>query len=242
MGNDQVAATTMNVDLVAEVLQGHRRALDVPAGTTLTPGAGPEGLAGCAPLPENKVERISFPGISRIGAPLPGHLDHGLTRKPAQTAVVSNTVDSKVHISIAAIGMPLGFELADKLDDPWNGLTCPGKDVRGVDIERGEIRFEERGFLSGEPIPGRVELAGPPNDVIVDIGHVLHVAHLDRLRAQGPHQNVERDVGERVAEMGGVIGRDAADVDANRAVAALERLHRPSFSVVQPHRLTVIEG
>src|SRR4051812_26206384 len=54
----QVVATAMDVDLRAQLLEVHRRALDMPARSAITPRAGPERLAGLGRFPERKIGRI----------------------------------------------------------------------------------------------------------------------------------------------------------------------------------------
>ena len=57
----QVRAAAVDLEVQAEQLLGHRRALDVPAGTAATPGRIPGGvLAGLLRLPQREVERIAL--------------------------------------------------------------------------------------------------------------------------------------------------------------------------------------
>src|SRR5438309_5065516 len=73
----KVHASTVNVDLRSQVAHGHRAALDMPAGTTWSPGTGPRGFAGCLSLPEHKIQRISFTRIFRKVPALVGNGQHG---------------------------------------------------------------------------------------------------------------------------------------------------------------------
>jgi hypothetical protein len=61
-------------------------------------------------------------------------------------------------------------------------------------------------------------------DVVVDVGHILHVGHLMAQVLQVTDENVEAGIGECVAQVGRIVRGDAADVDANVAVFRLERL------------------
>src|SRR3990172_7897004 len=58
MGEDQVLAPAVDVDLLAQVLEGHGRALDVPAGAARPPGAVPGGLARLGRFPEGEVAGV----------------------------------------------------------------------------------------------------------------------------------------------------------------------------------------
>src|SRR6185312_2823199 len=59
MREQQVRAATVNVEAYAEGLLGHRRALDVPPGTTVAPRRGPPCvLVGLARLPQGKIEWV----------------------------------------------------------------------------------------------------------------------------------------------------------------------------------------
>ena len=55
---DQVLAAAVDVDLLAQILFGHDRALDVPAGPAFSPGGAPEGLAFLFRLPEHEIQRV----------------------------------------------------------------------------------------------------------------------------------------------------------------------------------------
>jgi hypothetical protein len=60
VGEDEVEAAAVQVDLLAEVPQRHRRALNVPARPAGAPGAIPGGLARLRALPEREVHRVLF--------------------------------------------------------------------------------------------------------------------------------------------------------------------------------------
>ena len=53
---------------------------------------------------------------------------------------------------------------------------------------------------------------GPLNDLVVHVGEILHVIHLVAQVFQIPAQNVEGNVTQGVANVGGGIGSDPADV------------------------------
>ncbi len=57
---DQVLAAPVQVERLAQVLDGHGRALDVPAGPTRSPRARPRRLAGLGALPEGEVPRVAL--------------------------------------------------------------------------------------------------------------------------------------------------------------------------------------
>ena len=61
---------------------------------------------------------------------------------------------------------------------------------------------------------------GPLQQRVVDVGDVLDVGDLVAGVAPGAVEQVERDVGGRVAEVGGVVRGDAADVEPRRPVGA----------------------
>src|SRR5690242_6602719 len=58
MREDQIGAATVNVNLVAERLTRHRRALDMPAGPPFAPWTLPPWLARFGGLPEGEVARV----------------------------------------------------------------------------------------------------------------------------------------------------------------------------------------
>ena len=61
VGEQQVAAAAVDLDLEPEHFLGHRRALDVPARPPRSPGRVPGGvLALLQPLPEREIERIAL--------------------------------------------------------------------------------------------------------------------------------------------------------------------------------------
>ena len=58
---DVVHATGMEVDLPPEIARDHRRALDVPAGEAVAPGAGPlEHAARLSGLPQGEVALVAL--------------------------------------------------------------------------------------------------------------------------------------------------------------------------------------
>src|SRR5947209_20477199 len=66
MGEDQVGPAAVDVELVAEGLAGHGRALDVPPGPVAAPRAGPRRLTLFGAFPQGEVARIAFAGLELL--------------------------------------------------------------------------------------------------------------------------------------------------------------------------------
>ena len=95
----------------------------------------------------------------------------------------------------------------------------------------------ELGHLArGEVQVVHAQLTGLAQDVVIDVGHVAHAARLVAGVAQPTLEDVEGQVHEGVAEVGRVVGRDAAAVERDERT----RLHledAASSSVVEAHQL-----
>ena len=69
-------------------------------------------------------------------------------------------------------------------------------------------------IAQGAPVV--VDLSGLAQNVVVDVGHILDITDLVSQELQVADEDVKAGVGEQVAKVGRVVGRDAADVDADR--------------------------
>ena len=94
----------------------------------------------------------------------------------------------------------------------------------------------EAGHLGlGEVEVGHAELAGLGQDRVVDVGDVAHHAHLVAELLEPADEEVVGEVRGGVAEVGGVVRRDAAHVHAHDR-AELERHDRALRGVVELDR------
>ncbi len=84
------------------------------------------------------------------------------------------------------------------------------------DVQRRHVALVAAGLVFAEGAPVYAVAARALEDRIVDVGHVLNVGDLMSQPAQGADEHVELDEGEGVAEVGGVVWRDAADVERDR--------------------------
>src|SRR5690606_7467083 len=88
----QIHAAAVDVEGVAEILAGHRRALDVPAGTTAAPRRGPRRgarlLLRLPALPEREVAGVTLATGVRVGGGL-----HVLDLLAGELSVVGEGTD-----------------------------------------------------------------------------------------------------------------------------------------------------
>jgi hypothetical protein len=117
VGKAQVDTAAVDVEGVAEVAPGHRRALQVPARPAVAVGGGPLGIVGLAELvalPEGEVTGVAF--AARVGVLGRGHV---VQRLPGERAVGWPGPDVEVDVTAIVgrgIRMALGDEGVDELD------------------------------------------------------------------------------------------------------------------------------
>ena len=96
-----------------------------------------------------------------------------------------------------------------------------------LDVGRGHAQASHVGRhgvgIEARNLGGRPPLGQPlANDLVVDIGDVVHIAHVKAARAQVAHDHVERNRSARVTNVAEIVHGHAADVDGD--LARLERL------------------
>ncbi len=210
----EVGAAALHVEAHAEVVEGDGHALDVPAGAALAErGAVPAGLALAGGHPQHRVERVLLAGALGVAAALGGEQPHGLGVEPGDPAEVRVGLHGEVDVAVELVG---GADVAQPLDEGDDaGYGFDGADVvlGREHAQRGHVLTEQGRLALGEGCPVLPVAYGPLQQRIVDVGDVLDVLNLPL--GVEPHalNEVERVVGRRVPHMGGVVGRDAADVD-----------------------------
>ena len=188
----------MDVERLAQVLGSHHRALGVPAGIALTPGAGPaHDVSRLGILPNSKVGRMSFLGV--YGQPRAALLFFDPPSR--QLAIVRPARHVEVDRTVGLVCMtPFEQDLGkgDLFDDvatrPWrNG----GPDhIEGIHV------LEVAAHVGLDDLHGLQAIRrSTPEDLVLafvgiigqvpDIGDVLNVANLVPEVAEIPHNRVE---------------------------------------------------
>ena len=125
---------------------------------------------------------------------------------------------------------------ADHLDDARDRLDRADVVLGREHAQRRHVLAEQLRLALGERHPVLAGRLRALEQRVVDVGDVLHVADVEPGVATDPLDDVEHQVRRGVAEVGGVVRRDAADVHAHDAVAAADLDQLTAGGVGHPRR------
>ena len=214
MGELQVGAAAVNVEMLAQVLAVHGRTFDVPAGTTRTPGGLPARLAGLGRFPQHEVERVALALL---------HFDPGaglqlLQVLARQLAVFGEAVHGKQHVAaVGHIGMAVFNQLLHHIDDFGNVLGGLGLDIGAGNVQGVKIPVHVGGQSLGQRITAFAVFGRPLDDLVVDIGDVAHEGQVKAQITQIAGDHVKGDEGAAMTDMTQVVNGDTTDVHADLA-------------------------
>ena len=211
MRENEVTAAAMEVKLLTEVFQRHRRTLDMPAWTAFAPGAVPARFTRLGCLPKGKVHRM-FLALIHINA---GTSLHILKLAAAQLAISGKFLHAVEHIPIIhSISIALVHELLHHGDNIGNGFADARINIGAFDIER--IHSLEIGInvAAGNVAPLYAFFIGGADNLVIHIREILDITHLVTLMCQIPADYIPGHKRTGIADMRMVVRRNAAAVDA----------------------------
>ena len=212
----QVLPAAVQVEALAQQVERHDHALGVPAGPARPPGRVPARLARLGLLPQGEVERRALVLVGLHPGPDLQRLERLLGQEPVPVDLGHLEVDPVGRL----VGHPLGHQVAHQRHHVLDVLRGV-RDVVRAQVAQRVHRLPPAGLeLGGHVGLGAPELGGPLDDVVVDVGDVGHVVHLQPVEAQVAPQDVEGQVGPTVADVGQVVDGRAADVHRHLALVA----------------------
>ncbi len=232
---DQVTASALHVETVAQMVQRDGGALDVPSRAAVTEVGVPRRLAGPFRLPQQWVEGILLAGAGRVSPALGEQFEHPFAGEGADETELLVAGDRVVDVSVEVVGSTGLEQLVDPLHHERDRLDRADVVTRRQDAERGHVLAEQCGLGSSELAPVLAGRDGAFEQRVVDVGDVLHVVHVVTGVQPDPLHEVERDVRRGVPEMCGVVGGDPADVQAGGR-AGLGGTKRAGRGVVENER------
>ena len=239
---DQVDAAAVDVEGLAQVLPGHGRALDVPAGAAGrgdAAGAVPGRLAGLRRLPQDEIHRVLLVGRD-VDAGTGLHLVEGTA---GELAVFGHRGHVEQDVVLGHIGMAARDQLLDQRLHLADMLGRARLHRGAQAAERVDVlvilALGQRGDLADRRVERQVGIVpgGARVDLVVDVGDVADVFDVVGAVdvAQEPEQHVEDDRRSGVADMGEIVDRRPAHIHAH--ICRVERTEfrlRPRQRVVKP--------
>ena len=228
----QVLAAAVQVESLAQQVERHDHALGVPPGPARPPRRRPSWARPPSPSSTGRSRGASASPRWPRPAPRPASDSSdccgpaGRTRRPGRPRGRRRRASRRPSP---------GHQLAHQRHHVARctavacGMSC------GRRSPSASIDSHQRGLeLGGHVGLGPPQLGGPLDDVVVDVGDVGHVVHLQPGEAQVAPQDVEGQVGPAVPDVGQVVDRRATDVHRHLALGAeLERADRARGGVVK---------
>ena len=209
MRKNQVRSAAVNVESFAEVVATHRRAFNVPTGTSRAPGRIPLRFAGFGVFPEHEVHGVALGGADfDAGARL-----HVVERPAGKFPVPFELTHGVIDIAVfGGVGEALLFK-------PRHDVEHLRNELGGMRLIRGIKTPQGAHILLHRLCEGRREFArrnaffrGAADDLVVHVRNVAHERYLKARRLKPTADDVKCDERAAVTDMAIVIDRNAADV------------------------------
>ena len=158
---DVVDAAGVDVEPLAEVFEGHRRALEVPAREALAPARRPlEGALFAGGLPQREVGRVALVVLDVARGPVAG--PEVVERVARELPVVLERPDLVVEVVVVgAVGVAGILEPLGEVEHLGDVLGRAREDVGGEDVDERLVGVE-RGLVCGRDLGRRLVLQARP--------------------------------------------------------------------------------
>ena len=246
MRKNEIDAAAMDVDgRLSQQAQRHRRAFEVPPGTTAAESKIPARLlnfsrgslpTGLRRLPQHEIARVVFVVVVRIDA---GACLQAVVIEPRKPAVLRKRRDLEIDGPFALVRVPVLLERPDELRHRVEVLLvgCTRALFDVFETKRARI-FEERVDPLIRVLAQRhPRLLRSGDRAVVDVGEVEDVTDLVILEmAKRPAKHIDGDERPKVADMAAGVDGEAAGVHADEIVLGRGELFLgASQRVVQAH-------
>jgi hypothetical protein len=223
----QIVPSPVDVYLVTQVQPGHCRTLYMPSRPPRSPGALPGGLPRLGRFPEREIHGALF-ARPRFRALAALHLVKPASGEPA---VPGERAHAEVHIPGGRVGASLVHQAPHHVLDGAHAF----RGARG-DAGRQNVQVPHQSAVClhvpfGKLLRRDPQLAGPLDDLVVDVGEVRHV--IDRVASvlQVPSDHVKNHGGHGMPYVRVRVHCGSAHIHAD--LAFLKRLERLLASCVR---------
>src|ERR1035437_4992540 len=215
----EVGTTAVHRDWHVEELLRDDRALDVPARPACAEHGLPARLTVARAAPEQRVEDVALARPLRVAAALREELEHGRAVEVALLAEVPwrggrGRSDVEVDVVLDPVCGAAVEEAAQGIRNLLDHLGRRDVVVGWNDAEALHVATEQLGLLGGEGAPVDAGRRCALEKRVVDVRRVLDVAHSVAGVEPETDEGVVGEVGCGVADVGGVVWRYAAHIQA----------------------------
>jgi len=238
VGKGDVGATGMDVEGVAQILQGDGGAFQMPTG----PDASPAGLV-VNPLlqftqgrafQEGEIHRAVFFIIIEIAGP--AVLDFAQVNV-GKFPVITEFGNIEINGAEFFVGVALAHQFFHHPDHIVHMFAGPGIHLIPLDIQLVDVPEKCLGAAGGVAGEIRAGPLGAPDRTVRQIHDIRHMLYLIALEFQIPAQEIGNDEAAVAADVGHVMNRGAAGVDPDLFGAqGLEEFLLPRQGVVEAQR------
>ena len=221
---DQIDAAGVNIQRLAQVLDGHHGALDVPAGAAGADGGLPERLAFLGRLPQREIAGVGLFVFVHVHARA-GQVAAEIVVR--ELAVSGKGGNPEVDRTVAGVGVVPGAQALDGRHHVVDVLGGGDQALGALQPQRGAVLQERLGIDAGVFRQRLVLGHGIADDLVVHVGDVHDVVEAESAGAQPFAQDVEEGEGAEVADMGVIVDRGAAGIHADGVVARRRELLHP---------------
>jgi len=216
---DVVDRPRVDVESLPQVLHAHRRALDVPPRTPLSPRRRPRRLARLRRLPQREVlDVLLLVLVVGDAIPAPGLLEID----PGELSVVRERGDAEVHRALRLVRVAALLQPSDEGDHLGDVVRRPRVVLRGLDSQPADVAEERLRMLRGEVPERETRLLRSADRLVVHVGQVHDLGDPRGPAEEMTPEHVLEDEGPQIADVNDVVDRGAARVEAD--VARLDRL------------------
>ena len=214
----------MNIKGLAQILPAHGRTLDVPARAARAPGRIPlhlRRLVTTGMLPEHEIQRILLTPRNLDSLPRPQFI-HRLARKLAVTVELTHGV---AHVLIGGlVRQPVFHERTNQFLHRSHILGGPGLVIRTQHTQGIRILMHGGNKAVRQGADAFTVFLRPLDDLVVDIGDIANIGHLEPFRPQPAGHHVEHHHHPGVTKVTVVVNRHPAHIHPDLAGLNREKL------------------
>jgi hypothetical protein len=215
MRKNQVYAAGVDIQRLAQILNGHHGALDVPSGPAAADGLVPENFAFFRRFPQGEIARVRFFVLVHVDARARANAAEIVVR---QLAVFRKSRNAEVDGTVAGVSVAVRRQALDGLRHFVNVLGGGHHMLGRLQAKQRAIVAKGLFVVRGVLVERLVARHGVANDLVVHIGDVHDVVDPEAAGAQPSPQDVHEGKRAEVADVRVIVDGGAARVHAHGVV------------------------